>query len=149
MESTGPHRFTMESWISRAPFERLLHMEIVAAADGAATLTMPFRIDFAQGAGLLHGGALVSLADTAVAMAIKSFLPPQTHFATVAMESRFLRPVTQGVVTARAQLSEQSGRTLHGRATVYDQDGNPVLDFACTFKIAGDRFSRGIEWPRR
>ncbi len=64
----------MESWISRAPFERLLHMEIVAAADGAATLTMPFLIDFAQGAGLLHGGALVSLADTAVAMAIKT--PP-------------------------------------------------------------------------
>jgi uncharacterized protein (TIGR00369 family) len=146
MESTGPHRFTMESWISRAPFERLLHMEILAAADGAATLTMPFLIDFAQGAGLMHGGALVSLADTAVAMAIKSVLPPQTHFATVSMESRFLRPVTRGVVTARAQVSKQDGRTLQGRATVCDQDGNPVLDFTCTFKIAEDRMIRGIEW---
>ena len=59
---TGPHKFDMKGWISCAPFERLLHMEIVEASDGRATLTMPFLIDFAQGAGLLHGGALVSLA---------------------------------------------------------------------------------------
>ena len=72
---TGPHTFDMEGWISCAPFERLLHMEIVEASDGRATLTMPFLIDFAQGAGLLHGGALVSLADTAVVMAIKSLAP--------------------------------------------------------------------------
>jgi uncharacterized protein (TIGR00369 family) len=119
-------------------------MDIVAAADGAATQTMPFIIDFAQGAGLMHGGALVSLTDTAVAMAIKSILPPQTHFATVAAESRFLKPVTQGVVTARAQVSGQTGRILQGRATVFDQDANPVLEFDCTFKIAEDRVIRGI-----
>jgi acyl-CoA thioesterase len=73
---TGPHRFPMEAWISYAPFERLLHMAIIEAAEGRATLKMPFLLDFAQGAGLLHGGALVSLADTAVVMAIKSLLPP-------------------------------------------------------------------------
>ena len=64
----------MNQWISCAPFERLLNMTIVEACDGRATLTMPFLIDYAQGAGLMHGGALVSLADTAVAMAIKSII---------------------------------------------------------------------------
>jgi len=58
------------------------------------------------------------------------------------MESRFLRPVTQGVITARAKVTRQAERTLQGQATVYDQDGNPVLDFACTFKIADDRVIR-------
>ncbi|MBU0768652.1 MAG: hypothetical protein KJ687_06150, partial [Proteobacteria bacterium] len=57
---TGPHKFEMEAWISCAPFERLLNMKIVEASDGQATLTMPFFIDFAQGGGLMHGGALVS-----------------------------------------------------------------------------------------
>jgi uncharacterized protein (TIGR00369 family) len=89
MESTGPHHFAMEGWISCAPFERLMHMKIVEASGGKATLTMPFLIDFAQGAGLLHGGALVSLADTAVVMAIKSALPPQTHFATISLKLGF------------------------------------------------------------
>ena len=75
---TGPHRFTMKGWISCAPFERLLQMEIVEAEQGRSVLKMPFLIDFAQGGGLMHGGALVSLADTAVVMAIKSIVPPKS-----------------------------------------------------------------------
>ena len=142
--ATGPHQFQMAGWISCAPFERLLNMNIVAAADGQATLTMPFLIDYAQGAGLLHGGALVSLADTAVVMAIKSLAPPQTHFATIALETKFLLPVRQGVVTARARVVNQEGRLLQGQATVYDEENRAVMEFRSTFKIARDARIRDI-----
>jgi acyl-CoA thioesterase len=141
---TGPHEFDMDGWISCAPFERLLHMEIVEASDGRATLTMPFLVDFAQGAGLLHGGALISLADTAVVMAIKSLAPVQTHFATISLEAKFLYPVKQGVVTARAKVIQQEGRILQGQATVYNEEEKPVLEFSSTFKVAKDSIIRGI-----
>ena len=134
----------MESWISCAPFERLLHMRIVEAADGKATLSMPFLIHFSQGAGLMHGGALVSLADTAVVMAIKSIVPPQTHFATISLETKFLYPVKQGVVTAKARVTDRRDRILQGQATVYDEALRPVLEFASTFKLARDASIRGI-----
>lgn len=136
--STGPHQFTLEGWINCAPFERLLSMEIVKAADGRATLTMPFFVELAQGAGLMHGGALVSLADTAVVMAIKSLVSPQTHFATVSLESKFLYPVKQGVVTAQAEIIKQEGRMIQGKATVYNDEERTVLEFASTFKVAKD-----------
>lgn len=142
-ESTGPHHVAMGAWISCAPFERLLRIQIVEAAAGKAVLTMPFHFDLAQGAGLMHGGALVSLADTAVVMAIKSLLPPATHFATIALEGRFLHPVTQGTVTARADIFERSGRTLRGRATVVDEADRAVLEFHSTFKVAKDSTIRG------
>jgi uncharacterized protein (TIGR00369 family) len=141
---TGPHQFEMEAWISCAPFERLLHMEIVEASDGRATLTMPFLVDLAQGAGIMHGGALVSLADTAVVMAIKSLASVQTHFATISLESKFLYPVKQGVVTARAKVIKQEGRILQGQATVYNEEEKPVLEFSSTFKVAKDSIIRGI-----
>lgn len=144
VRETGPHQFEMEGWISCAPFERLLHVEIVEASGGRATLRMPFLVDFAQGTGLMHGGALVSLADTAVVMAIKSILTPQTHFATTALEARFLRPVTQGIVTAEVHVVSREGRTLQGRATVYDEEQTPVLEFSSTFKIAKDSNIKGI-----
>jgi uncharacterized protein (TIGR00369 family) len=128
----------MEGWISCAPFERLLNMKILEASDGRATLTMPFLIDFAQGGGLMHGGALVSLADTAVVMAIKSLVPPQTHFATISLQTKFLYPVKKGVVTAKARVTSQEGRTLQGQATVYDEAEKAVLEFSSTFKIAKD-----------
>ena len=142
--STGPHQFQMEEWISCAPFERLLHMEIIEASKGNAILAMPFRIDLAQGAGLMHGGALVSLADTAVVMAIKSVLPSQTHFATISLTTKFLYPVKQGVVTAKARVTTQEGRTLKGQAVVYNEAERPVLEFSSIFKIAKNTEIRGV-----
>lgn len=142
--STGPHRFQMDGWISRAPFERLLQIEIVEAADGQATLRMPFLIDYAQGGGLMHGGALVSLADTAVVMAIKTLIPTHSHFATIAIEAKFLIPVKKGFVTARARVADREGRILKGKATVLDEEERAVMEFSSTFKIARDARIKGI-----
>lgn len=142
--STGPHRFSMESWISTAPFERLLNMEIIEASEGMATLTMPFYFDLAQGAGLMHGGALLSLADTAVVMAIKSQLPPKTHFGTISVEAEFLHPVKQGVVTARARVLGRQDRTLTGEATIFNEQETPVLKFRSVFKIARNSEIRDV-----
>lgn len=143
---TGPHRFTMEGWISTAPFERLLHMEILEAAEGRAVLKMPFLLDLAQGAGLMHGGALVSLADTAVAMAIKSLLSEKSHFATISLESRFLYPVRQGTVCARAEIVSRKDRVWQGRAVVYDEEDRPVVEFQSTFKMARNIEIKGIDF---
>ena len=142
----GPHEFSMGAWISCAPFERLLRMTILQAADGKATLTMPFLLDFAQGAGLMHGGALVSLADTAVVMAIKSLLPPQTHFATIAMETKFLYPVKRGLVTAKPEITKREGRNFQGTAVLYDDAGRAVLEFSSHFKVAKDAVIRGVSF---
>ncbi|OEU53986.1 MAG: hypothetical protein BA862_11625 [Desulfobulbaceae bacterium S3730MH12] len=138
MKNTGPHHIRMDNWLSCAPFESLLQMEIKSAANGHAVLSMPFLHQFSQGAGLLHGGALTSLADTAVAIACKSMLAPGTHFATLSLESTFLAPVQEGIVTAHAVVtkSETDRRTLHGQATVKDQNGKEVMRFTSLFRIA-------------
>ena len=134
----------MDAWISTAPFERLLNMTIDEAADGQATLSMPFYREYANGAGLMHGGALVSLADTAVVMAIKTLLEPGSHFATIKMEVSFHHPVKKGMVTAKAKVVSQVERIIEGRVTVFDDDGRGVMEYATTFKIARDTRLRGI-----
>ncbi len=143
---TGPHRFEMDGWISRAPFEALLNMEIVEVGEGRAVLTMPFLKEYAQGAGLLHGGALVSLGDTAVVMAIKSIVPPETHFATISLESKFLSPVRQGIVTARAYAEPLEDRRLQGKAILYGEGEKPVMEFTSIFKIARDARIKGVSF---
>jgi acyl-CoA thioesterase len=142
--STGPHRFTMAGWISTAPFERLLNMTIVDAEDGHATLTMPFYEDYANGAGIMHGGALVSLADTAVVMAIKTLIEPESHFATISLATKFLHPVKKGVITAKAEVVSRVDRLIEGRAVIYDDEQRAVTEYLCTFKIARDTQLRGI-----
>ncbi len=142
--TTGPHIFEMEHWISCAPFEKMLGIDIERAENGRAELTMPFMKDLAQGGGLMHGGALVSLADTAMVMAIKTLVSPQTHFATISLETRFFHPVKKGMVTATAKITEKTGRILKGRASVCDEKNREVMAFLATFKIAKDAKIRDI-----
>jgi acyl-CoA thioesterase len=132
----GPHQVEMDNWIDCAPFEQLLKMKIESVGDGRAVLAMPFLFQFSQGAGLLHGGALTSLADTAVALACKSLLPVGSRFATISLESIFLAPVRQGLVTAHAEVAPAEKRTLHGKAVIVDQKGKDVMRFTAQFKIA-------------
>lgn len=146
---TGPHRFSMPSWISCAPFEKLLGMEIVKAEAGEAILRMPFIKPLAQGAGLMHGGALVSLADTAVVMAIKSVLLPGTHFATISMESRFLHPVKKGILDAKAAIVEKNGSTIKGSCDIFDGEDRKVMEFDSIFKIARKAEIKAIEFLQK
>jgi len=145
-QSNSPHKFHMDGWISCALFERLLHMNIVEASDSQATLTMPYHIEFAQAAGLMHGGALVSLADTTIVMAIKSVVPLETHFATISLESKFFYPVKQGIVTAKGKNTKRDGENLWGQAFIYNDAHKPVMEFSSTYKLAKDTRIRGISF---
>jgi uncharacterized protein (TIGR00369 family) len=135
MVAGAPLPFELPGWIACAPFEEYLGMKIEEAKDGRALLTMPFEVKLAQGKGLMHGGAVTSLADTAVAMAIKSLLPEDTHFATVELGLRFHAPVRGGVVRAVANVTERDERTVKGEAEVFDEDGVKVATFTSVFRI--------------
>lgn len=135
MAEGAPLPFELPAWIACAPFEEYLGMRIEEAADGKAVLSMPFKVKLAQGKGLMHGGAVTALADTAVAIAIKSILPEDTHFATVEMSLKFHAPVKGGAVKAVARVAEQEGRTVRGEAEVFDEHGVKVASFMSVFKM--------------
>lgn len=141
MDPDNPLPFTLEGWVDLAPFERTLGMSIESFGNGEAVLTMPFTVKLAQGKGLLHGGALTSLADTGAAMAIKTLLPEDTHFGTISLETRFLAPVTRGTVRAHARAArvEGEGRTYSALVLIRDDNGRNVAEFSSVFKVARDR----------
>lgn len=138
MDPDGPLPFELDGWVDLAPFERTLDMKILSSGQGKAVLTMPFTVKLAQGKGLMHGGAITTLADTAAAMAIKTLLPVDTHFATVQMTTRFLAPVRGGTVTARATAvrEEEKERTYRGEVSVSDDSGSIVAEFRSEFRVA-------------
>ncbi|MCP4671330.1 MAG: PaaI family thioesterase [Desulfobacula sp.] len=135
---TGPHVVKLEKWVSCAPFEELLGIKIIKAKDGQAHLTMPFVFKLAQGKGLAHGGAVVTLADTSVAMAIKSIIPPDSRFGTISLNSEFLAPVTKGVLTSKARVKLLKKRVIQGFSNVFDENGREVMKFSAIFKLAKD-----------
>jgi len=135
MVEGAPRPFELPGWIACAPFEEYLGMRIEEAKEGKAVLTMPFRVKLAQGMGLLHGGAVTALADTAVAMAIKSMLPEGTHFVTTELTLKFHAPVHGGIVRAAAEAVMENERTIRGMAEVFDGSGVKAATFTSIFRI--------------
>ncbi|HEY3307006.1 MAG TPA: PaaI family thioesterase [Desulfuromonadaceae bacterium] len=131
--------FELPEWIALAPFEEFLGMNIKEAANGKAVLSMPFRAGLCQGMGLMHGGAVTSLADTALAIAIKTMLPEGTHFATINMGLTFHAPVKWGTVTAIAQVTDRSDRDIAGEVEVITEEGIKAATFKATFRIRRPR----------
>ncbi|GAM11702.1 proofreading thioesterase EntH [Geobacter sp. OR-1] len=127
--------FRLPGWIACAPFEEYLEMTIEEAGEGRALLSMPFRVKHSQGKGLMHGGAVTALADTAVAMAIKSLLPEGTNFVTTELSLKFHAAVSGGGITAVATAERLDERTFRGVAELFDLQGVKVATFNSMFKI--------------
>lgn len=135
MPSEGEIPFQLPDWIACAPFEEYLGMRIEEAEHGRAVLSMPFKVKLSQGKGLLHGGAVTALADTAVAMAIKSVLPEGSHFVTMDLSLKFHAPIKSGVVRAVATILERDERTIKGIAEVFDDQGVKAATFNSVFRV--------------
>lgn len=134
-EPDGPPQFELDGWIAPAPFERLCGIEIKRAADGEAELVMPFLVKLSMGAGIMHGGAVTTLADTAVAMAIKSILPAGSHFVTGSLSIELMAPVMRGTLTARGRVLSREGRRIETEAQVFDDSGRQVARLTAPFTV--------------
>lgn len=135
MSAAGEPPFQLPAWIACAPFEEYLGISIDEAAEGRAVLTMPFNVKLSQGVGFMHGGAITALADTAVAMAIKSVLSEGSNFVTMDLGLKFHAPVRSGVVKAEARIVERDERNIKGIAEIFDEQGKKVATFTAMFRL--------------
>lgn len=92
-------------------YAQLLGINFEDAARGSASLSMTARPELERLGGIMHGGALASLADTASAFAVLSTLDPEEQTVTVDLTLHYLRPVTGGKLTARARVL-RAGRRI-------------------------------------
>ena len=89
---------------ARVPYVGLLGFEFVRAERGAATFALDVREELTRMGGILHGGAVVSLLDTAAAFAVHTVIEPDARTVTVDLTVHFLRPASDGRIEARARV---------------------------------------------
>jgi len=92
---------------------RALGIDVIDAADGAATATMTVRADMVNGHGITHGAFVFAVADTAFACACNSHGPLTV---AAAVDITFVAPSRAGdLLEARAV-----ERTRFGSSGIYD-----------------------------
>jgi 1,4-dihydroxy-2-naphthoyl-CoA hydrolase len=96
-----------------APFTGFLGMEIVSASPDEVRSRLAWSADKCTAGGMLHGGALMSLADSAGGFLAFLNLPADAKgTATIESKTNFLGAVTEGVVRATATPLHVGGATI-------------------------------------
>jgi uncharacterized protein (TIGR00369 family) len=85
------------------PFAVETGIELIAASESEAVGRLAWAPQRCTAGGLMHGGALMSLADTVGAVCAFLNLPADTTTATTNSVTHLFRGVREGTVTARAR----------------------------------------------
>ena len=88
--------------------------------------TLEWAPELCTAAGVLHGGVLMALADSAGGVCAFLHLPPGATTATIESKTNFLGAVREGVVTAHARPLHVGSRTIVVETDVLDASGRRV-----------------------
>ncbi|PWI11597.1 aromatic compound degradation protein PaaI [Streptomyces sp. NWU339] len=89
--------------LAAMPFATRLGIELHEAAPDRTTGSLPWSPEACTAGGILHGGALMALADSVGAVCAYLNLPPGAGTSTVESKTNFLRGVAAGRVHATAR----------------------------------------------
>ena len=117
----------------QVPYAQLLGMEFVSAAPGSATFALEVREELTRMGGIVHGGAVVSLLDTAAAFAVHTLLDPGGRTVTVELTVHFLRPARAGRLVAHAKALRRGRRVVILTVDAEDDAGALIATATTTY----------------
>lgn len=125
----------LRSLYAENPFVNLLQMEITEMSEGNITLNMPIVNKHANLYKATHGGAIASLADTAMGLACAT---TGKKVVTLDMNLNYIRNVPIGdSLTAVANLIHNGGRTMVSETNIYNNENKLVVAARATFFVTG------------
>lgn len=128
------HYAELEKRLKSVGAVRLLGIKLGRLSPGRATLTLDTRPHHSHAHGV-HGGVLAALADTALAMAIFTRLPPRTWISTVEMKINYLAPHQRGRLRADARVLRLGKRWAVGEVEIRNQARELVAKSLLTYAI--------------
>jgi uncharacterized protein (TIGR00369 family) len=108
------------------PFAGHLGIRAESADADRAEARLAWAPHLCTGAGILHGGVLMSLADSVGAAVAFLGLPPGARTATITSTTQMFRPVSSGEVRAVAETLHRGRSTVTVRTSLYD-DGDRLV----------------------
>ena len=132
---------TARSFLSALPHSRALGMQIEDLGDGRATISMPWDARFVGDpvSGVIHGGAVSALMDTASGASVMCHPSGPMATATLGLRIDYMRPATTGqTITARAECYHVTRSVAFVRVAATDEDASrPVAMATGTFTLEG------------
>lgn len=98
-----------------------LGIEVYKIENGETELMMPFKDEHLNPYGMVHGGAIYSLADTSCGLAVASIVKYEKKFVTAEMKINYLEPVTEDELLCYGRVLRE-GRVVPVEAEVFNKN---------------------------
>lgn len=85
-------------------YAKFLGLELCELKSGEVTVCLDVRAELKQNQGVVHGGAIASLIDTASAFVILTTIEAHEKVTTTDLTIHYLRPITAGRLMAKARI---------------------------------------------
>ena len=119
---TDDQRRRVERMQDAVPFLKLLGIEVESVGPGTATLLLPVREELTRNDGIMHGGAVASVIDSAFAFAIIPLLAENERTVTVDLTIHYLRPLSGGGARTHARVVRAGRRVITVSAELFDEN---------------------------
>jgi uncharacterized protein (TIGR00369 family) len=139
MSDAGTEGLTTAALHELMPFAARLGVEVERAGPDEVVLALTWQPELCTGAGVLHGGALMALADSAGASCAFLNLPPGAATATIESKTNFFRAVRAGRAVARSCPLHVGSSTIVVETEVRDGDERLVAKVIQTQAVLGGR----------
>ncbi len=112
-----------------------MSMTTTAGADGKTQVVMQLTEDLKQFYGNIHGGAIASLMDSAIAVAVNQQLDPGEGASTVEIKINYLRAANEGTLWGEGKVIQKGRKMVVAQGEIRDDAGKMVAIGTATFII--------------
>ena len=118
-----------------SPYSKHLHMELLEAEEGYARVSMEIEPYHINRLGVVHGGAIASLADQTGMKAIQTKLSIGQGSPTVQMDTHYLAPAQSGLLIAVGRVKKMGKHIAFCDVEIEDEKGKTIAVARCTVMI--------------
>ncbi len=125
--------------VALMPFAQTIGVRVTGADKDEVTGELDWHADRTTAGGVMHGGALMALADSVGAVCAFLNLPPDTTTSTTSSSTLFLRAVRSGTVTAFARPVHIGRTNIVVRTQLLDGDGRLAAEVTQTQAVLAQK----------
>lgn len=122
----------LQTYAREFPLFRLIGFELIDLGPRWSVTRIALREDLKNPNGVMHGGILATLIDTGIAQSMlmtdeyQRVRETKGSMSSVDLRVRYLRPLSDGCATCRAEIEHLGRRIGHASAVVKDDQGRVV-----------------------
>jgi uncharacterized protein (TIGR00369 family) len=134
-ELDSQHLEELKERVRNSPFHRWAGVELVSVGGGRGELAMELQDHHFNPQGIVHGGIISAMADTAIGLALRSRLPAGMTHRTAQLNVHFLAKGEGDRLVGRGRAVHLGRRMGYGEADVLDGTGRVLARATATFIV--------------